>query len=470
MPPRNLNIILLAIFISWSCHVTYRRAETAMMVGDAMEMIDRYYVDPVNQQDLLTAAMDGMTSTLDRHSEYIPGAAYETFQDSINQEFAGIGILVEQPDPEQPVRVITPLVGSPAMKAGLMPDDRIIRVDGKDVAGLEIRAVSERLKGPIHTDVTVTVRRGDRELEFTIRRDTIELESAIGHHRGSDNRWVYRLQEQPEIAYIRLTSFGEKTVRELRDVLRDLDNDFSGIVLDLRGNSGGLLYAASEVSNMFLETGRIVSTRTRGGDVEEVLDATAGTLVAPGKPVTVLIDGNSASASEIVAAALKDNGRATIVGTRSYGKGTVQNILPLQFGRSALRLTVARYYRPSGKNIHREEGATEEDVWGVQPNEGFQVAMDEEKLEQLVQRWRTASYPMLNTGGSPTAENSADSEQNADQAARSTASNDSDAAEPQTKMTSTLQLDPQLRRAVEHLRKQIENPSGSAKRASSDAA
>lgn len=456
MPARNLNILLLAACISLLCHVTHRRAETAMMVGDAMDMINRFYVDPVDQQELLTAAMEGMTSTLDRHSAYIPSTAYQTFQDTINQEFAGIGILVEQPETTEPVRVITPLIGSPAMEVGVMPGDRIVGVDGEDVSELDIQAVSGKLKGPIHTDVAVTVRRGDRELDFTIRRDTIELESVIGDHRDSENRWVYRLEEHPDIAYLRLTSFGEKTVRELRQVLLDLNNDFSGLVLDLRGNSGGLLYAASEVSDMFLESGRIVSTRTRGGVTDEVLDATSGTLVAPDKPVTVLIDGNSASASEIVAAALKDHDRATIVGTRSYGKGTVQNILPLQFGRSALRLTVARYYRPNGMNIHRDEEASEEDVWGVRPDEGFKVALDEGKLEQLVQRWRRASYPMLSTSHSPTAENASESAAVTTSGNASDDSGGSESGAEEAETTSALQLDPQLQRAVEHLREQID--------------
>ena len=439
MPPRNLNVILVSAFIAVMCYMTHRRARTAIMVGDALDMIDRYYVDPVDKDSLLTAAMDGMTGSLDEHSSFIPGDAYESFRDSINQEFAGIGIFVEQPDSNRPVRVITPLVGSPALEAGILPDDRIIEVDDVDVSKMLLKEVSDRLKGPIGTMVKVKVRRqAGEEIAMSVGRATIELESVIGDHRDKNNKWVYRLKSQPSIAYIRLTSFGEKTVDELQSVLSRLDNDFDALVLDVRGNSGGLLYAARDISDMFIDSGRIVSTKIRGGIVEEVYDASPGTLVNKDKPVAILIDGGSASASEIVAACLQDNRRATIVGTRSYGKGTVQNILPLQFGRSALRLTVARYYRPSDQNIHRDKDATDEDVWGVTPEGENLVVVDEETLKKLSDRLREASYPLLSD---------------------STATSDSAQADP-SNTESELDYDPQLKRAYEVLMNEL-NPSAS---------
>ncbi len=240
-----------------------------MMVGDALQMIDAYYVDPVDEDKLLIAAMDGMTATLDEHSEYIPGEDYESFQDSINQEFAGIGIFVEQPEPGKPVQVVTPLVGSPALEAGMLPGDQIIAVDGEDVSKMDLRDVSVKLKGQVGTTVNLTVRRKEQELKLFVRRDRIELESVIGDYRDRDNRWVYRLRDDPSIAYVRLTSFGEKTVNELEDVLVELANDYDALVLDLRGNGGGLLHAAVDISNMFLNSGKIVSTRTRGGKIED---------------------------------------------------------------------------------------------------------------------------------------------------------------------------------------------------------
>ena len=335
MPSRNVNIIILAACVSFLCYFVQRRAKTAMMVGDALEMIDTYYVDPVDQDKLLIAAMNGMTATLDEHSEFIGlREDYESFQDSINQEFAGIGIFVEQPESGSPVGVVTPLVGSPALKAGILPGDQIIRVDGQDVATMELHEVSARLKGQVGTVVRLTVQRQQEQHDVSVQRGRIELESVIGDYRDENDRWVFRLREDPAIAYVRLTAFGDKTAGELERVLKDLDNDFSALVLDLRGNGGGLLHSAVDISNMFLNSGRIVSTQTRGGRVEDRFDAQRGTLVDPRKPVAVLIDSDSASASEIVAASLQDHHRASIVGTRSYGKGTVQNILPLQYGRS----------------------------------------------------------------------------------------------------------------------------------------
>lgn len=368
-----------------------------MMVGEAIEMIDRYYVEPVDRRELLTSAMAGMTSTLDQHSEYIPPVSYQAFQDTIQQEFAGIGIYVDQPVEGEPVRVITPLVGSPALRAGLMPGDAILEVDGEYVGDMDIRSVSERLRGPIATTVQLLVERGEEKLEVKVQRDTIQLESVIGDYRNGGNEWVYRLKQHPDIVYVRMTSFGDKTVSELRSVLSRLmpKSDVSGFVLDLRGNGGGLLTAAVDVCDMFLSSGRIVSTKTRGGVVEDEVSATAGTLVPPDMPVAILIDEHSASASEIVAAALQDHGRATIVGTRSYGKGTVQNILPLEYGRSALRLTVAKYYRPSDQNIHRGVDDTEEDVWGVSPDTGMDVKIAEDDIRQLARFWEEASYPSL---------------------------------------------------------------------------
>ncbi|MEM6474125.1 MAG: S41 family peptidase [Planctomycetota bacterium] len=393
MPPRNFNVVFFAIVISLLCHVTYRKNRSASILGEAIDLIEKNYIADVDRDSLLTAAMKGMVGTLDEHTSYFEVDAYESFQDSMHQEFVGVGISVNQPSPDEPVKILSPLVGSPALRAGVLPNDRIVGIDGEDVSEMDLSDVIKRLKGLPNTEVVMTVRRGDEEISMSIARARIETESVFGDHRDENDRWVYRLEDEPSIAYIRVASFADRTVDELGDVLLDLNNDFSGLVLDLRGNGGGLLYAARDVCDMFLSSGDIVSTRDREGIVVDKFQATNRTLVDERIPVAILIDQNSASASEIVAAAIQDNERGIVVGMRSYGKGTVQEILPLEYGRRALRLTVARYFRPNNENIHRMPDDTEADTWGVTPNQGFAVPMTIDDMVALRIRHNRATYP-----------------------------------------------------------------------------
>ncbi|MEO1618332.1 MAG: S41 family peptidase, partial [Planctomycetota bacterium] len=377
------------------CHTTYRKNRSASIIGEAIDLIEQNYVLPVERTDLLNAAMNGIVGELDEHTSYFAVDAYESFQDSMHQEFVGIGISVNQPEPNTPVRILSPLVGSPALNAGVLPNDRIVEVDGEDVSSMKLSEVIDRLKGLPGTEVSIVVKRADERVSMTIPRATIETESVFGDHRDDQNRWVFRLKEHPTIAYIRVASFAEKTVEELGSVLRRLDNDFEGLVLDLRGNGGGLLYSARDICDMLLPSGTIVSTRDRSGEIEDLFEATPATLVDSKIPIAILIDQNSASASEIVAAAIQDNQRGIVVGMRSYGKGTVQEIMPLEYGRRALRLTVARYFRPNNRNIHRMPDDTEDDEWGVTPNENFVIPMDMESLIALQLRHSRATYPNL---------------------------------------------------------------------------
>ncbi len=444
MLPRNINLILLAFSVSLLCYPAAARAKKSRLVSEAIDLVDRYYVDPIDNRKLVEAAMSGITSQLDENSEFIPPAMFGAFQDVIDQEFAGIGILVEQPEKGKSVRVITPLVGSPAIEAGLLPGDEILKIDGRDVSTLEIGEVSNQLRGPIRTELTITVGRkvdpeGDKTVDIKLSRRTIEIESVLGDHRDKQNRWVFRLRESPRIAYARLTSFGEKTVVELKEVLEALNNDFDSLILDVRANSGGLLDAAVEVCDDFLDSGRIVTIKKRGGVVDSEFDATKGVLVHSDIPMVVLIDGNSASASEIVAACLQDYKRATIVGARSFGKGTVQSVLPLDNGRSAFKLTTARYYRPSGRNIHRLSGSKPEDEWGVKPDEGMEVLIDEGGYKAIIQLWQKASFPVISSQNQPPAEHGSPVGGNP-----------------------SSEVDPQLKRAIEILQKdknQIDVPS-----------
>jgi len=477
MPPRNIHIILVAIFFAVVCFVTAKRAQRAMLVGDAIDLIDRYYVDPVESASLVEAAMAGLTSSLDQHSEFIPADMYSAFNDVIQQEFAGVGILVEQPEAGKPVRVITPLVGSPALAAGLMPADEIVSIGGEDVSKMEIRDVSNRLRGPVDTDVVIGVRREvddkTQELEIRLTRKSIGLESVVGDHRDADNHWIFRLRKYPEIAYVRVTSFGEKTESELRQVfLEELGSGYEALILDVRGNSGGLLVSAVNICDQLIDTGRIVTIKTRGGKIDSQYDATPGTLVPKGVPVVILIDGNSASASEILAACLQDQGRATVIGTRSFGKGTVQNVLPLESGRSALKLTTARYYRPNGKNIHRIDNAPEDEEWGVSPDEGMAITMTDEAYRELVQQWQRASFPVssqIDNEGSDAVKDAAQPEQSESESESAVENNETLPLKPPAASSKDAQgrvIDPQLNKAIEFLkRKRVEQSTPETRQA-----
>lgn len=398
MPPRNVQFLIVAIAVAILCNITARRFRRVSLLGDAITLIDRFYIDPVDEAELIESAMDGLTAELDQHSEFIPARSFGMFNEVMDQEFAGVGILVEQPDPQGPIRIITPLVGSPALEAGLLPGDEIIGVAGQDVSTSDMREVTGLLRGPLKTEVLVRVRRkmpqGETFVEARLQRRNILIESVVGDYRDGDNRWIFRLKEHPEIAYLRVSSFGEKTAMEIRGAIDGLGEGVTGLILDVRGNAGGLLNAAVEVCDDFLEEGRIVTIKRRGGEIDTEFDAIPGAIVPMGLPMVVLIDGDSASASEVVAACLHDHGRAKLVGVRSFGKGTVQNVLPLQGGRSALKLTTARYYRPNGQNIHRLDAAPDDDLWGVRPDAGFEVPMTTAARRRLNESWQIRSFPV----------------------------------------------------------------------------
>ena len=208
MPTRNTYVVLIAIVVSLFCHQVFRTVKSASVVGQAIDLINRDYYREVNEKELLDAAMVGVVSGLDPFSEYLTVDKYQDLQDDMKQEFAGIGILVDQPEENQPVRVVTPLVGSPALQAGLMPNDFIIAVDQSDVSASNLDEVSEKLRGEAGSTVEVVVRRGDDEKEVQVQRARIAMESVVGDYRDEQNHWVFRLQSHPEIAYVRVKKFG----------------------------------------------------------------------------------------------------------------------------------------------------------------------------------------------------------------------------------------------------------------------
>jgi len=343
---------------------------------DAVEKVETNYVRPVSRRELLETALEGMLQRLDQHSSYINTSELKQFKRQIEGRFGGIGIQVEVDQDLGHLRVIAPMVGTPAYEAGILAGDVIVEIDGQSAEGMNPDKAVEVLTGRPGTDVKLNVlHEGSEDPEtITITRAIIDIPSVLGDRRKPDDHWELMIDQDRKIGYVRVAGFNEHTADELKKALDQLKEEgVKGLILDLRDDPGGLLSSAVEVSDMFLEKGEIVSTKGRNilpKKYEAQKDGPFEDL-----PMVVLINQNSASASEIVAAALQDHKRAAIVGQRSYGKGSVQNIIDLDGGNSVLKLTVASYYRPSGENIHRFPNAKPGDKWGVTPDKGLEVKL-----------------------------------------------------------------------------------------------
>ncbi|NLX98396.1 MAG: S41 family peptidase [Rhodopirellula sp.] len=387
MPRRNLHVLWLAAVISLACYVKVDR-QGRMFVFALNEVEDRY-LEKIDRQDLFEGAMEGMMSRLDDYSAFISPNTYQELEQTLNQEFGGVGIqILLDPDTKQ-LTVANPLVGSPAYEAGVRAGDRILRIDGESTQGLSLEDAAGRMRGKPGEAVTLTVLHPDESepLDMEVVRAIIQEDAVLGDTRNADGSWNYFLEGYDKLAYLRINTFGEKTAEELGRVLEELDNaGLKGLIIDLRNDPGGLLGAAVEVCNLFVKSGVIVSTRGRDGRVRRAVDA-KGTAPFTTLPIAVLVNQYSASASEIVAACLQDHGRAVIVGERTYGKGTVQEIIELEGEQGAIKLTTSSYWRPSGQNIHRTKDANESDAWGVSPSPGYEVKVQDEELADLV-RWR----------------------------------------------------------------------------------
>jgi carboxyl-terminal processing protease len=335
----------------------------------------------------MEAAIRGMIEELDQYSNYIPPEEIEQFRTGVESEFGGIGIQVSIENGW--LTVISPIVGSPAYKAGIAAGDQIVEIEGASARGITLDDAVQKLKGKVGTKVKIAVRhtgKTDTE-ELELDREIVRVETVLGDLRNPDDTWDYLFDDENKIAYIRLTAFSRHTTEELKAALDALvKQDMKGLVLDLRFNPGGLLSSAIEVCDLFISKGRIVSTEGRNTP-ERVWNARSrGTY--SGFPIAVLVNRYSASASEIVSACLQDHERGVVIGERTWGKGSVQNIIELEEGRSALKLTTAGYHRPSGKNIHKFDGATDADDWGVTPNDGYTLRLEDQQLADLVRTRR----------------------------------------------------------------------------------
>ncbi len=315
---------------------TYRQLN---LFGDVFERVRSDYVKDVGDEALIESAINGMLTSLDPHSSYLNAKSFRDMQVQTRGEFGGLGIEVTMEGGL--VKVVSPIDDTPAYRAGLKTGDLITHLDSEAVQGLSLAEAVERMRGPVNTDLILTIRRtGRKPFDVTITRAVIKIQSVRSRAEG-------------DVGYIRITSFSEQTAagveRAMQKVKNEIGDDIKGLVLDLRNNPGGLLDQSVKVSDAFLDRGEVVSTRSRRPNEAQRFNAKPGD-VADGLPIVVLINGGSASASEIVAGALQDHRRAIIMGTRSFGKGSVQTIIPLA-GHGAIRLTTAHYYTPSGRSI-----------------------------------------------------------------------------------------------------------------------
>ena len=351
-------------------------------LADTIDQVERNYVKPIDRRELMEAAIKGVLSELDPYSNYINPDELGGFRTSVESQFGGIGIQITPEDGQ--IKISSPLVGTPAYKAGVLAGDRILSIEGQPTRGLTLDEVVKRLKGEVGTPVTFTVRHSltGKEETFSIKRELIHVDTVMGDARQGDDSWNFMLDPDSRIGYIRISAFSHDTAADLKKALEKLrQQKMRGLILDLRFNPGGLLTSAVDVCNLFISEGRIVSTQGRNTP-ERVWDATPSTKFE-GFPMVVLVNEYSASASEIVSACLQDHHRAVIVGERTWGKGSVQNVIELEDGKSALKLTTATYTRPNGHNIHRFPDAKETDEWGVKPNDGMEVKLSDSEMAGL---------------------------------------------------------------------------------------
>ena len=341
---------------------TYRQLN---LFGVIFERVRSDYVEEVSDKELIETAINGMLVSLDPHSSYLNPERFEEMQVQTKGEFGGLGIEVTMENGL--VKVISPIDDTPAFRAGIQAGDLVTHVDGEQVMGLTLSEAVDRMRGPVGADIVLTIRRESEPDAFdvTITRAIIRIQPV---------RW--RIEDHA--AYIRITSFNEQTEsgvkKAFKEIREELGETITGVVLDLRNNPGGLLDQAVAVSDLFLDKGEIVSTRGRRADSIQRFNSVPGDL-AEGLPIIVLINGGSASASEIVAGALQDHHRAVVLGTQSFGKGSVQTIIPL-FGHGAIKLTTSRYYTPSGRSIQAK---------GIVPD----IVVEAARIEAIEQSDRT---------------------------------------------------------------------------------
>lgn len=407
MSRRNLGwllgitaVALLGLAVSYSAPVREkdRDYELVKLMIDVLHKVRHEYVkelDPEQERKLVEDMINGGLDRLDPHSAYINPKEFKQFTKQSEGKFGGVGIQIGYDRQNRgQLTVISPMVGTPAYDAGILAGDAIVKIEGKSTENMRISEAVELIQGQPGEKITLTViHEGAKEpIDITITRAEIKVPSLLGDLRKTDKpeEWEFLIDKENKIAYIRLVGFSKNVAQDLKRVIDQLTKEgVRGLILDLRNNPGGLLTEAVTIADLFLDDGVIVSTKGRNEQEKSFKAESAGTLLTPAEkyPIVVLVNKYSASASEIVAAALQDHKRAVVIGERTYGKGSVQNVIQMETNTSALKLTTASYWRPSGKNIHRFPDSKETDEWGVKPSAGFEVPMkDEERLDYMIYR------------------------------------------------------------------------------------
>jgi carboxyl-terminal processing protease len=388
-----------------------KKHQNLKLLVDVLDEVQRKYVKELDQdkmRELVENMINGGLEKLDPHSAFIGADEFKQFRNQTRGKFGGVGIRLGVDPRTGQFLVESPLAGTPAYEAGIMAGDLILKVDGKSLENWNLKKVVESIQGDPDTDVTLTVLHegAKKPVDYKITRAEIKIESVMGDTRDKIDlkKWNFWVDPETKIAYIRVQAFTETTTEELTRVVDGLQKaGMKGLILDLRTNPGGLLRSAVEVSSLFIPEGKnVVTTKGRGNSVEEVYNAKIKGGMKPGTyyPVAVLLNRYSASASEIVAAALQDHARAVVIGERSYGKGSVQNLIPMEDEMTALKLTTASYWRPSGRNIHRFPDSKDEDDWGVKPDKGYEVKLSDEERGEYY-KWRRDRDILRRPGEAP---------------------------------------------------------------------
>ena len=387
MPSRNLFTIIVSLFICYACYSVAVKNRDAATLAEAIDIVEREALYQKSRPELFTAAMKGMMSELDVHSTYLSGDVFRNFDEEIEGEFGGVGVYFENV-PADGMYVLAVMPGHPADQAGLKAGDLIVSVDGEPTVNRDRSEIAGLMRGLVGESVKVEFKRDGELKTAEITRAIIPLTSVQGYQRNLDGSWDFSLPQHPEIAYIRIKQFADPTTDELKEAFDKLDDDVEAIIFDLRNNPGGLLNCATDICDMLLEKElTIVSTRGRGKKIISEIKSLDDPTIDPRVKIVVLLNRNSASASEIMAGCLQDHGRATVIGEQSWGKGTVQKVIQMKQGSAALKLTTSSYWRPSGKNIDRfEETSRKTKKWGVRPEPDNIVEISEsDVLSQLKQ-------------------------------------------------------------------------------------